>query len=51
MAKKIEAKILAHFAINRDLGAPSLGGGGASGGGATVHTLNPQPKPSSDKKR
>jgi recombination protein RecA len=50
VAKKIEAKILAHFAIHRDLGAPSLGGG-ASSGGATVHTLNPQPKPASDKKR
>jgi recombination protein RecA len=49
VAKKIEAKILAHFAIARDVGAPSLGGG--SGGGATVHTLNPQPKPASDKKR
>src|SRR5262245_13462490 len=51
VAKKIEAKILAHFSINRDLGAASLGGAGASGGGATVHTLNPQPKPASEKKR
>src|SRR6476659_4553195 len=51
-AKKIEAKILAHFSIARDVGGPSLGGGAApSGGGATVHTLNPQPKPASDKKR
>src|SRR5262245_27043580 len=53
-AKKIEAKILAHFGVARDVGGPSLGGGGnvgASGGGATVHTLNPQPKPASDKKR
>jgi recombination protein RecA len=51
VAKKIEAKILAHFAISRDLGTPSLGGaGGSSGGGATVHTLNPQPKPASEKK-
>jgi len=49
VAKKIEAKILAHFAISRDLGAASLGGG-TGGGGATVHTLNPQPKPASDKK-
>src|SRR6188768_3181276 len=49
VARKIEAKILAHFAISRDLGAASLGGG-AGGGGATVHTLNPQPKPASDKK-
>jgi recombination protein RecA len=51
VAKKIEAKILAHFAITRDVGAGGLGGGGgASGGGATVHTLNPQPKPASEKK-
>jgi recombination protein RecA len=51
VAKKIEAKILAHFAIARDLGVPSLGGGaGGAGGGATVHTLNPQPKPASEKK-
>jgi recombination protein RecA len=55
VAKKIEAKILAHFGVARDTGGSSLGGGagsvGASGGGATVHTLNPQPKPASDKKR
>src|SRR4051794_32109996 len=51
VAKKIEAKILAHFAITRDVGGSSPGGGGASaGGGATVHALNPQPKPASEKK-
>jgi recombination protein RecA len=53
VAKKIEAKILAHFAITRDVGGGSPGPGGASGGaggGATVHTLNPQPKPASEKK-
>src|SRR4029078_4150729 len=51
VAKKIEAKVLAHFSIARDTGAASLGGGGGpSGGGATVHTLNPQPKPASEKK-
>ena len=53
VAKKIEAKVLGHFGIARDTGTPSLGGGahgGAAGGGATVHTLNPQPKPLSDKK-
>ena len=51
VAKKIEAKILAHYAITRDVGAGSGGGGGAStGGGATVHTLNPQPKPASEKR-
>jgi len=51
VARKIEAKILAHFAIKRDVGGTSLGGSGASSGGATVHTLNPQPKPASEKKR
>ena len=54
MAHKIEAKILAHHAIARDVGAPALaGGGGSSGGsaGATVHAFTPQPKPVSDKKR
>jgi recombination protein RecA len=50
VAKKIEAKILTHFGVARDVGAASLSGG-ASGGGATVHTLNPQPKPASEKKR
>jgi len=51
VAKKIEAKILTHFGIARDTGTASLGGGTASsGGGATVHTLNPQPKPASEKK-
>ena len=52
MARKIEAKILTHFAIARDTGTPSSVGTGAaaSGGGATVHTLNPQPKPASEKK-
>src|SRR5262249_32640742 len=46
VAKKIEAKILAHFGVARDTGGPSLGGSaaGGGGGGATVHTLNPQPK-------
>jgi len=52
VAKKIEAKILAHFVITRDVGAGQGGGGasGGAGGGATVHTLNPQPKPASEKK-
>jgi recombination protein RecA len=50
VARKIEAKILTHFNIARDVGTGSPGGGGAAGGGATVHTLNPQPKPASEKK-
>src|SRR6187431_3173128 len=48
VAKKIEAKILAHFAIARDVGTASLGSGASGGAGATVHTLNPQPKPASE---
>jgi recombination protein RecA len=55
VARKIEAKILAHHAIKRDVGGPVLAANGAAGGsasaGATVHTLTPQPKPVSDKKR
>ncbi len=52
VARKIEAKVLAHYGITRDVGAARLGGGGSAGagGGATVHTLNPQPKPASEKK-
>jgi recombination protein RecA len=53
VARKIEAKVLAHHGIARDVGAPALAGGGSisSTPGATVHTLTPQPKPVSDKKR
>ncbi|HLK89329.1 MAG TPA: recombinase RecA [Polyangia bacterium] len=51
VAKKIEAKVLAHHTISRDTGGPALAAGGAASGGATVHTLTPQPKPVSDKKR
>ena len=40
VASKIEAKVLAHFAIKRDVGGTSQGGAGTSSGGATVHTLN-----------
>jgi recombination protein RecA len=50
VAKKIETKILAHFTIARDVGTASLAGGASGGAGATVHTLNPQPKPASEKK-
>jgi len=49
VARKIEAKVLAHHSIARDVGAPGLAGGQTSGG-ATVHTLTPQPKPVSEKK-
>jgi recombination protein RecA len=54
VANRIEAKVLAHHKIARDVGAPALaasGGSGASAGaGATVHTLTPQPKPVSEKR-
>jgi len=51
VARRLEVKVLTHHGIKRDGGAPSAAGGGASSGGATVHTLSPQPKPASDKKR
>jgi len=55
VARKIEAKILTHFAIARDVGGPAMGGaagssGSAPSGGATVHAFTPQPKPASEKK-
>jgi recombination protein RecA len=55
VARKIEAKILTHHAIARDVSGTALAAGGPGGAatsaGATVHTLTPQPKPVSDKKR
>jgi recombination protein RecA len=64
VSRKIEAKVLAHHGIRREVGPPALvagavngaGAGAASPGaaaasGATVHAFSPQPKPSSDKKR
>src|SRR6202142_1045252 len=48
VANKIEVKVLAHHKIARDVGTPALAagaGGTAASGGATVHTLTPQPKP------
>ena len=52
VANRIEAKVLAHHKIARDVGAPALavGGGSGSSAGATVHTLTPQPKPVSEKR-
>jgi recombination protein RecA len=53
VAQKIEAKVLAHHKIARDVGTPALVAGAAgtlASGGATVHTLTPQPKPVSEKK-
>ncbi len=53
VARKIEAKVLAHHKIARDVGTPALvagAGGAAASAGATVHTLTPQPKPVSEKR-
>jgi recombination protein RecA len=53
VARKIEAKVLAHHKIARDVGTPALVAGAAGAGasaGATVHTLTPQPKPVSEKR-
>ena len=50
VARKIEAKVFAHHGITRDAGGTALGGTSGSPG-ATVHTLTPQPKPASEKKR
>ncbi|HVU49300.1 MAG TPA: recombinase RecA [Polyangia bacterium] len=56
VAKKIEAKVLAHHGIKRDTGGTALGasnGNGASSAaaaGATVHAFSPQPKPVSEKR-
>jgi len=50
-ARRLEVKVLTHHGIKRDgIGSSSATGAGASGG-ATVHTLSPQPKPASDKRR
>jgi recombination protein RecA len=55
VARKIEAKVLAHHGINRDAGVPGAangegGGAGHSASGATVHAFSPQPKPASEKR-
>jgi recombination protein RecA len=54
IAKKIEAKVLAHHGIKRDVGGNALASGGAgniaASAGATVHAFSPQPKPVSEKR-
>ena len=49
VARRLELKVLAHHSIKRDIGTAAAGS--AAGGGATVHTLSPQPKPASEKRR
>jgi recombination protein RecA len=52
VSRRIEAKVLAHSGIRRDVGGSALAqsGSGSAGSGGTVHALSPQPKPASDKK-
>jgi recombination protein RecA len=55
IAKKIEAKVLTHHNIKRDVGGAALAGAGGGGSiaataGATVHAFSPQPKPVSEKR-
>ncbi len=56
VAKKIEAKVLTHHGIKRDVGQASLAASGSAHGsiaasaGATVHAFSPQPKPVSEKR-
>src|SRR5882672_8494904 len=54
IARTIEAKVLVHHGIKRDVGGPVLatssgGGNIAATAGATVHAFSPQPKPVSEK--
>jgi len=45
VAKKIEAKLLAHHGVKREVGPPALSTGLATGGPAgTVRPMVPQPK-------
>jgi recombination protein RecA len=56
VAKKIEAKVLVHHGIKRDIGQGAPAGGAsdkagiAASAGATVHAFSPQPKPVSEKR-
>jgi recombination protein RecA len=55
VAQRIELKVLAHHGVRRDPGDPGnkdlAGGANGGNGGGTVHTLQPQPKQGSEKKR
>lgn len=51
VARRIEAKVLAHHGVRRDVGAPALAASGGTAAGGTVHPLTPQPKPASEKRR
>jgi recombination protein RecA len=51
VARRIEAKVLIHHAVRRDVGTNKLEEGASIGAGGTVHSLSPQPKPASEKRR
>ncbi len=51
IARKAEAKILAHHGVKRDIGAPAGVAAAHGSAGATVHHLSPQPKPAAPEKR
>jgi recombination protein RecA len=52
VARRIELKVLAHHKVRRegDGGTAGAAAGGSAANGATVHALNPQPKPASEKR-
>jgi recombination protein RecA len=47
VARRIELKVLAHHGVRREAGSGAEG----AGAGGTVHALQPQPKPASEKRR
>jgi recombination protein RecA len=51
VARRIEMKVLVHHGVRREHGGAGAGGVGvADGAGGTVHALQPQPKPASEKR-
>jgi recombination protein RecA len=48
VARKVEAKVLTHHGVRRDLGAPALAASSTNG---SSHAVTPTPKPVSDKRR
>jgi recombination protein RecA len=50
VARKIEAKVLVHHGVQREVGAPALAASSTNGGGGASHAFAPTPKPVSEKK-
>jgi recombination protein RecA len=50
VARRIELKVLAHHSVRRDAAGAGEGGATGAGAGGTVHALQPQPKPASEKR-